>query len=158
MAQRNHLLARLPYKAHCPENLANCCRWLLLVIQTASKWQKQHYISILPFNPPNWEMCHQSGTLKDVVVLLEAYAFGEPGAYLILQAWKICNSQERTWVAWGLRTIVGQRKCLAQGKWDGQTSKGSCKKSSNPGMPPPPLKMLGKAGCNLAVSSPMLQK
>lgn len=48
----------------------------------------KHYITIPPFNLPNWVMCHQLATLEEAVVLMEAYTLAVVGAYLVLKAWK----------------------------------------------------------------------
>lgn len=50
----------------------------------------EHYIAILPFKPKTWVMCHQPETLEEAVVLIEAYASTEAGAYLIP---KSCQGQ-----------------------------------------------------------------
>lgn len=67
-------------------------RWLCPAVQIATLVAEavlvEHYISMHPFKPNNWVMCHQMATLEEVVVLMEAYSLAEAGAYLIPKAWK----------------------------------------------------------------------
>lgn len=67
-------------------------RWLCPTIQTVARVVEtvlmDHCISILPFKPKNWIMCHQPAKLEEVVVLMEVYASAEMGIYLIPKAWK----------------------------------------------------------------------
>lgn len=67
-------------------------QWLCPVLQTAAHMSEEvlveHNISILPFKLKNWVKCHQQDTLEEVVILMEAYALAEVGAYLIPKVWK----------------------------------------------------------------------
>lgn len=56
--------------------------------QVAEAVLVEHYITMLPFKPKNGVMCHQSASLEEAVVLMEAYASVEVGAYLFPKTWK----------------------------------------------------------------------
>lgn len=66
--------------------------WLCPAVQSAAQVVEavlvEHDLSILPFKPPNWVVCHQPATLKELVVLMEVYASAEAGVYLNPKAWK----------------------------------------------------------------------
>lgn len=66
--------------------------------QIAEAIMVEQYTTILPFKLKNWVLCHQPSTLKEAIILMEAYILAETGHYLILKAWRV--KAEPT--CWGL--------------------------------------------------------
>lgn len=42
----------------------------------------EHFVAILPYKPKRWVTCHQPHTMKDAVLLMEAYMLAKAGVYL----------------------------------------------------------------------------
>lgn len=48
----------------------------------------EHFTTILPFKHKNWVFCHQTVTLEEAMMLMEAYSSAKVGLYFILKIWK----------------------------------------------------------------------
>lgn len=52
-----------------------------MAVQVAEQGMVEHNVSILPFKPKNWMMCHHQPTvLEEATVLMEAYALAKAPA------------------------------------------------------------------------------
>lgn len=54
----------------------------------------EYYVTILPFKPNSWVLCHKLANLEEAIGLMEAYSSVEAGMYFIPKSWKSRGDQK----------------------------------------------------------------